>query len=73
MKLQSVHIPSGKTILNGIQTNGTLIDEEWCRFIAGNGFFSRLKYDGPSDFQIYSGGPGIIRNIRKRLKEGISF
>jgi uncharacterized protein len=50
LKLQSVHIPSGKTILNGIQTNGTLIDEEWCRFIAGNGFLVGLSIDGPSDF-----------------------
>ena len=32
---------------NGIQTNGTLLDEEWCRFLAREGFYVGLSLDGP--------------------------
>lgn len=46
--LQRKHRPPGREILNGIQTNGTLLDEEWCRFFAAERFFVGLSLDGPS-------------------------
>jgi uncharacterized protein len=73
MKLQSVHIPSGKTILNGIQTNGTLIDEEWCRFIAGNGFLVGLSIDGPSDFQDLFRRTRDNKGTFEKVKRGYQF
>jgi uncharacterized protein len=48
--LQLKHKPAGKTILNGIQTNGTLIDEEWSRFFAENGFIVGISIDGPAEY-----------------------
>ena len=36
--LQRKYLPPGRRIMNGIQTNGTLLDEEWCRFLAAEGF-----------------------------------
>ena len=30
VRLQTKYKPSGKRIINGIQTNGTLLDEKWC-------------------------------------------
>lgn len=39
--------PPGRTIANGLQTNGTLLDEEWGRFLAEEGFSVGLSLDGP--------------------------
>ena len=49
VELQRKHLPPGREILNGIQTNGTLLDEEWCRFLAAEGFFVGLSMDGPKE------------------------
>jgi uncharacterized protein len=47
VELQRKHRPSHRRIINGIQTNGTLIDEEWCRFLAAESFSVGLSLDGP--------------------------
>ncbi len=39
--------PAGRKIANGLQTNGTLLDEEWGRFLAAEGFAVGLSLDGP--------------------------
>ena len=45
--LQRRHQPAGRRIENGIQTNGTLLDGEWCRFLARERFAVGLSLDGP--------------------------
>ncbi|HEY3305398.1 MAG TPA: anaerobic sulfatase maturase [Candidatus Binatia bacterium] len=47
--LQRKHRPEGKKISNGIQTNGTLLDEKWCRFFAAERFQVGLSIDGPRE------------------------
>ena len=47
--LQRKHQPSHRQIINGIQTNGTLIDEDWCRFLAAEGFSVGISLDGPQE------------------------
>ena len=47
--LQRKHQPAGRRIVNGIQTNGTLLDEEWCRFLAAERFAVGLSLDGPQE------------------------
>jgi len=47
--LQRKHKPSNRSIANGIQTNGTLLDEEWCRFLGAEGFAIGLSLDGPRE------------------------
>jgi uncharacterized protein len=47
--LQKRHRPSGLLIRNGIQTNGTLLDEDWCHFLATEGFAVGLSLDGPKE------------------------
>lgn len=50
LELQYRYLPQGKRILNGLQTNGVLLNEEWCRFLAESGFFVGLSIDGPAEF-----------------------
>ncbi len=47
--LQRKHRPRGRRIFNGLQTNGVLLDEEWCRFLADEGFGVGLSVDGPAE------------------------
>jgi uncharacterized protein len=45
--LQRKHQPPDRRITNGIQTNGTLLDEDWCGFLAAERFSVGLSLDGP--------------------------
>jgi len=45
--LQRRHLSEGKRIANGIQTNGTLLDPDWCRFFAEEDFYVGVSLDGP--------------------------
>jgi uncharacterized protein len=49
LALQRKHKPTGWRVRNGIQTNGILLDEEWCRFLANEGFSVGLSIDGPAE------------------------
>ncbi len=49
LALQHKHQPPGQRIMNGMQTNGTLLDEEWGCFLAEEGFAVGLSLDGPQD------------------------
>ena len=47
VEIQKRHQPSGTKIINGIQTNGTLLNGEWCDFLAKEGFVVGISMDGP--------------------------
>jgi len=47
--LERRHCKPGKRVTNGLQTNATLLDEEWCRFLAAEGFSVGVSLDGPKD------------------------
>jgi uncharacterized protein len=38
VELQRKHLPAGRRVSNDLQTNGTLLDEAWCRFLAEHEF-----------------------------------
>ena len=44
--LQQHYLPDGWTCWNNLQTNGTLLDEEWCSFLADAHFDVGLSIDG---------------------------
>jgi uncharacterized protein len=50
LEFQSIYKPEGKIILNGIQTNCTLITEKWCEFFSANNFAVGVSIDGPEVF-----------------------
>ena len=49
VSLQRKYQPAGQQIRNAIQTNGTLLDEDWCRFLAAEKFGVGLSLDGPKE------------------------
>lgn len=40
----------GRNIQNCLQTNGTLLTEEWCRFLRDNDWLVGISIDGPEEF-----------------------
>lgn len=39
----------GQSVLHTIQTNGTLLDDDWCEFFSRHGFLVGLSVDGPQE------------------------
>lgn len=40
---------SGMNVSNGLQTNGTLLDDNWCKFLTEYNFLVGLSVDGPKE------------------------
>jgi uncharacterized protein len=49
VKLQRKHKPADHNITNGIQTNATLLNDSWCKFLASESFFVGVSIDGPEE------------------------
>ncbi len=47
--LEQKYKKPGQRIENDLQTNGTLIDEDWCRFLKKHNFLVGLSIDGPEE------------------------
>lgn len=54
-----------------IQTNGVLLDDEWCAFLKDHGFLVGLSVDGPQGmhdtYRVNRGGRGTHRQVMKAL------
>ena len=72
VELQRRHRPPGREILNGIQTNGTLLDEEWCRFLAAEAFYVGLSVDGPKElhdcYRVTKGDKATHKQVMHALR-----
>jgi uncharacterized protein len=47
LELEARYAAPGQVILNTLQTNATLIDDEWAAFLAEHGFLVGVSIDGP--------------------------
>ena len=71
----------GRQIANALQTNGTLLDDEWCQFLAENHFLVGLSIDGPQPFHDHyrlttSGQPSwerVVRAVQLLRKHGVEW
>lgn len=77
--LQRKHRPPGRRIINSVQTNGTLLDEAWCRFFAAEEFLIGLSLDGPQElhdrYRVTRGGKrtwkDVVRGLRLLQTHGV--
>jgi uncharacterized protein len=49
IEIERKYVRPGQTIVNTIQTNGSLLDDEWCAFLHDNNFLVGISIDGPRE------------------------
>ena len=61
-----------KTIRNSLQTNGTLLTDEWCAFLKKNNFMVGISLDGPREihdaYRRTRAGKGTFADVMRGLK-----
>ena len=62
----------GTTVEHTFQTNGTLLDEEWCRFFADNRILAGLSLDGPREihdaYRVDKGGRPTFEKVMRAAR-----
>ena len=70
--LEKKHGKPGQKIQNDLQTNGTLLDEEWCEFLKANRFLVGLSIDGPREihdrYRVTKGGRPTFDKVFEAAK-----
>jgi uncharacterized protein len=61
-----------KKIINSLQTNGTLLNDEWCKLLKKNNFLVGISLDGPKEihdrYRRDRGGKGTFDKVMRGLK-----
>ncbi len=78
---QEKHKKPGMTFENTMQTNGTLLTDEWCEFFKENDYLIGLSIDGPRELhdanRVDKGGrptfDKVMRGLRLLQKHGVEF
>ena len=72
VRLQELLIPSNRSVRNSIQTNGTLITDEWATFFKENNFRVGVSLDGNEKshdlFRVTHSGLGTFNNTVRGLE-----
>lgn len=71
----------GRAVANCIQTNGTLLTDEWCRFLATEGWLVGVSIDGPQEFhdeyrRNRAGAPShrkVMQGIEMMKRHGVEW
>ncbi len=62
----------GKTVENSIQTNGLLVDDEWCQIFRDNNFLVGVSIDGPEHIhdahRVDAGGNPTFARVMKGIE-----
>ncbi len=77
--LQKKYARPGMVFENSIQTNGTLLDDEWCEFLKENDYLVGISIDGPrhlhDTYRVDRGGgptfDKVMRGLRLLQKHGV--
>lgn len=72
LELQRIY-GRGRQIDNCIQTNGTLLTDEWCAFFKENGFLVGVSIDGPQEFHDEYRTTATGRPTFRKVMEGINL
>jgi uncharacterized protein len=78
---QARHTPAGRSVVNDMQTNGVLLDDAWCAFLAEHGFLVGLSIDGPRNLhdrhRVNKGGRGtfdaVVEAAARLRRHGVAF
>ena len=81
LELQEKYRKPGMIFENTIQTNGTLLDNEWCQFFKENSFLVGISLDGPQEihdtFRVDKKGQGtfdrVMQGLRLLQKYGVEY
>ncbi len=72
LQLQERYLPPGWTCVNNLQTNGVLLDDEWCAFLAEHRFHVGISIDGPARLhdacRIDNAGRPTHRQVTRALR-----
>ena len=75
--LMQAHGRAGQSVTNALQTNGLLIDPDWCRFLAQYRFLVGISLDGPRELHDHYRGRGtydaVLRAIRCMTEHHVEF
>lgn len=72
LELQRIY-SHGRQIDNCIQTNGTLLNDEWCEFFKQNNFLVGVSIDGPQEFHDEYRKTGTGRPTFRDVMKGINL
>jgi len=81
IELEERYRRPGMSFLNTMQTNGTLLTDEWCEFLKENDFLIGISIDGPAElhdaYRVNKRGEGsfdkVMRGLRLLQKHGVEY
>ncbi len=81
MELVEKHRRPGMSFLHTMQTNGTLLDDEWCAFLKAHDFLMGISIDGPRElhdvYRVDKGGQPtfdkVMRGLRLLQRHGVEY
>jgi uncharacterized protein len=72
VELQKKYGTSGQQVSNTLQTNGALLDDNWCRFFHDNKFLLGISIDGPKQFhdryRVDHSGAGTFERVMRGIQ-----